>query len=76
MKIAGRKLQTKPGDVVVEPGTPHNFWNKTDEPVRMLVPSWAQRAALAAGAPIGRPFGYRPAYQPTPVAVARPAFAA
>jgi mannose-6-phosphate isomerase-like protein (cupin superfamily) len=128
MKIAGRKLQTKPGEVVVvEPGTPHNFWNKTDEPVRMLVevrpaleieslletmyglasdgktnrwgmpnpfrlaviadahfdevrmplvPSWAQRAALAVGAPIGRLFGYRPAYQPTPVAVARPAFAA
>jgi hypothetical protein len=41
-----------------------------------LVPSWAQRAALAVGAPIGRLFGYRPAYQPTPVAVQRPAFAA
>jgi len=41
-----------------------------------LVPSWAQRAALAVGAPIGRLFGYRPAYQPTPVAVHRPAFAA
>ena len=128
MKIGDRKLQTKPGDVVVvNPGTPHNFWNKTDEPVRMLVevrpaleieslletmyglaadgktnrwgmpnpfrfgviadahfdevrvplvPSWAQRAALAVGAPVGRLFGYRPVYQPTPIAVQRPAFAA
>jgi mannose-6-phosphate isomerase-like protein (cupin superfamily) len=126
MKIGGRKVQTQPGDVVVvEPGTPHNFWNKGDEPVRMLVevrpaldieslletmyglaadgktnrwgmpnpfrlaviadahfdevrvpvvPSWAQRAALAVGAPIGRLFGYRPSYQPTPAAL-RPAFA-
>jgi hypothetical protein len=40
-----------------------------------LVPSWAQRAALAVGAPIGRLFGYRPSYQPT-LAVPRPAFAA
>src|SRR5437764_6460704 len=38
MKIGGRKVEATPGDVVVvEPGTPHNFWNKTDEPVRMLV---------------------------------------
>src|SRR5436190_16355621 len=128
MKIGGRKVEAKPGDVVVvEPGTPHNFWNRTDEPVRMLVelrpalaleslletmyglaadgktnrcgmpnpfrlaviadahfdevrvplvPSWAQRAALAVGAPLRRLFGYRPAYQPTRVSVERPAFAA
>jgi DNA-binding CsgD family transcriptional regulator/mannose-6-phosphate isomerase-like protein (cupin superfamily) len=101
MTIGSRKLEAKPGDVVViEPATPHNFWNKTtsgpvlvevrsgarhrvaprddvrarrrrqDEPlgdaepfrlavianehfdvVRVpLVPSWAQRAALAVGA--------------------------
>ena len=38
MKVGSRKLEATPGDVVVvEPGTPHNFWNKTDEPVRMLV---------------------------------------
>jgi mannose-6-phosphate isomerase-like protein (cupin superfamily) len=38
MKVGGRKLEAKPGDVVViEPGTPHNFWNKTAEPVRMNV---------------------------------------
>jgi mannose-6-phosphate isomerase-like protein (cupin superfamily) len=38
MKVGGRKLEAKPGDVVVvEPGTPHNFWNRTDEPVRMVV---------------------------------------
>ena len=38
MKVGGRTVEAKPGDVVViEPGTPHNFWNKTDEPVRMLV---------------------------------------
>ena len=127
MKVGDRRIQTQPGDVVVvEAGTPHNFWNKTDEPVRMLVevrpalsieslletmyglaadgktnrwgmpnpfrlavianehfdvvrvplvPSWAQRAALAVGAPIGRLCGFRPSYQPTPVAP-RPALAA
>ena len=38
MKVGSRKLEAKAGDVVVvEPGTAHNFWNKTDEPVRMLV---------------------------------------
>src|SRR4051812_151146 len=38
MKVGSRKFTMKPGDVVVvEPGTSHNFWNKTDEPVRMMV---------------------------------------
>jgi mannose-6-phosphate isomerase-like protein (cupin superfamily) len=38
MKVGGRRLEARPGDVVViEPGTPHNFWNRTEEPVRMLV---------------------------------------
>src|SRR5213594_2997888 len=37
-ELVSRKLEAKPGDVVVvEPGTPHNFWNKTGEPVRMNV---------------------------------------
>jgi mannose-6-phosphate isomerase-like protein (cupin superfamily) len=38
MKVNGATIETEPGDVVViEPGTPHNFWNKTDQPVRMVV---------------------------------------
>jgi mannose-6-phosphate isomerase-like protein (cupin superfamily) len=38
MKVAGRTIKAKPGDVVVvEPGVPHDFKNETDEPVRMLV---------------------------------------
>jgi hypothetical protein len=39
-----------------------------------FVPSWAQRAALAVGAPLGRLLGYRPSYLPT--RVPRPALAA
>jgi quercetin dioxygenase-like cupin family protein len=38
MKVGGRKIAARPGDVVVaEPGVPHDFWNKTDAPTRMLV---------------------------------------
>jgi mannose-6-phosphate isomerase-like protein (cupin superfamily) len=38
MKVGSRKVEARPGDtVVIEPGVPHNFWNKTDEPVRMNV---------------------------------------
>jgi mannose-6-phosphate isomerase-like protein (cupin superfamily) len=38
MKLGSGKVEAKPGDVVVvEPGTPHNFWNRTGEPVRMNV---------------------------------------
>jgi mannose-6-phosphate isomerase-like protein (cupin superfamily) len=38
MKVGSSKIEAKPGDVVVvEPGVPHNFWNKTGEPVRMRV---------------------------------------
>ena len=38
MKVGGRKIEAQPGDVVVvEPGTSHNFWNKTDGPARMMV---------------------------------------
>ena len=38
MKVGSRKLEANPGDVVViEPGVPHNFWNKKDETVRMNV---------------------------------------
>jgi mannose-6-phosphate isomerase-like protein (cupin superfamily) len=38
MRVGARKFEAKAGDVVVvEPGTPHNFWNKTGEPVRMNV---------------------------------------
>ena len=128
MKVGSRKFEAKPGDVVVvEPGTPHNFWNKTNADARVMVeirpalaleslietmyslaadgktnrwgmpspfrlaviadahfdtvrvpfvPVWLQRAALAAGAPVGRLVGYGPTYQPTPVRVLRPALAA
>ena len=38
MRVGGRKFEAKAGDgVVIEPGTPHNFWNKTAEPVCMNV---------------------------------------
>jgi len=38
MLVGLQKVEAGPGDVVVvEPGTPHNFWNKTDGPVRMNV---------------------------------------
>jgi len=38
MRVGARTFEAKPGDVVVvEPGTRHNFWNKTGEPVRMNV---------------------------------------
>jgi quercetin dioxygenase-like cupin family protein len=38
MKVGGRKVELEPGDVVVvEPGTPHNFWNKTGGDVRFMV---------------------------------------
>ena len=38
MKVGSRKFEAKPGDVVVvEPGTPHNFWNKTATDARMMV---------------------------------------
>jgi quercetin dioxygenase-like cupin family protein len=37
MTVGGRKIQARPGDVVVvEPGTPHYFRNASDEPVRMM----------------------------------------
>jgi hypothetical protein len=29
-------------------------------------PAWMQRLGLALGAPLGRLFGYRPTYEPTP----------
>jgi mannose-6-phosphate isomerase-like protein (cupin superfamily) len=38
MKVGSRKFDANPGDVVVvEPGTPHNFWNKTDTDARVMV---------------------------------------
>ena len=38
MKVGSQRVEARPGDVVVvDPGTPHNFWNRTGEPVRMLV---------------------------------------
>ena len=38
MRVGLHKVEAKPGDVVVvEPGTPHNFRNRTESPVRMLV---------------------------------------
>jgi quercetin dioxygenase-like cupin family protein len=37
LKVDGEKLTLGPGDVaVVEPGTPHKFWNAGDEPVRFV----------------------------------------
>jgi quercetin dioxygenase-like cupin family protein len=37
LKVGGKKLTLGPGDVaVVEPGTPHKFWNAGDEPVRFV----------------------------------------
>jgi mannose-6-phosphate isomerase-like protein (cupin superfamily) len=37
LKVGGKKLSLGPGDVtVVEPGTPHKFWNAGDEPVRFV----------------------------------------
>jgi mannose-6-phosphate isomerase-like protein (cupin superfamily) len=50
MKLGSGKVEAKPGDVVVvEPGTPHNFWNRTDEPVRMNV---EVRPALSIESPL------------------------
>jgi quercetin dioxygenase-like cupin family protein len=38
MWVGGRKIEAKPGDVVVaEPGTSHNFWNKTGAEASMTV---------------------------------------
>jgi len=38
MWVGRRKIETKPGDVlVIEPGTPHNFRNKTGADARMTV---------------------------------------
>jgi quercetin dioxygenase-like cupin family protein len=38
MRLGLHKVEAKPGDVVViAPGTPHYFSNKTESPVRMLV---------------------------------------
>jgi quercetin dioxygenase-like cupin family protein len=38
MRVGARKIEAKPGDVVVvEPGTSHNFWNRTDANVRVNV---------------------------------------
>jgi quercetin dioxygenase-like cupin family protein len=35
--VGGRTFEANPGDVVlIEPGTPHCFWNKTDADVRFL----------------------------------------
>jgi quercetin dioxygenase-like cupin family protein len=37
LKVGGEKLTLGPGDVaIVEPGTPHKFWNEGDEPVRFV----------------------------------------
>jgi quercetin dioxygenase-like cupin family protein len=37
LKVGGEKLTLGPGDVaVVEPGTPHKFWNAGDEPARFV----------------------------------------
>jgi len=37
MKLGRRKLEAGPGDVVVvEPGTPHKFWNAGDEELRFV----------------------------------------
>jgi len=37
MKVGGRKMLLEGGDVaVVEPGTPHKFWNMGNEPVRFV----------------------------------------
>ena len=37
LKVGRRKLLLEGGDVaVVEPGTPHKFWNMGDEPVRFV----------------------------------------
>ena len=121
MKVGARTIEAGPGDVVVvEPGTPHDFWNKGEEvarfkvevrpslkiesltetmyglaadgktnrwgipnPLRLAViasahfdtvrlafpPAWAQRAALAVGAPVGRLLGYRSEYAPATATV-------
>jgi mannose-6-phosphate isomerase-like protein (cupin superfamily) len=115
MKLGRRKVEAGPNDVVVvEPGTPHKFWNAGEDELRFvavvtpalqferlletmfglaadgktskkgmpnplrlaviakhhfddvrlpLIPHVLQRAALALGAPIGKVFGYRAAYE-------------
>jgi mannose-6-phosphate isomerase-like protein (cupin superfamily) len=129
LQVGRKKVEAKAGDVVViEPGTPHNFWNRGEETVRFnvevrpalgietlietmyglaadgktnrfgmpnpfrlavianehfdtvqlpVVPAWAQRAALAVGAPVGRALGYGPFYkrETAPLPSATPAFA-
>jgi len=37
LKVGGKELTLEAGDVaIVEPGTPHKFWNKGDRPVRFV----------------------------------------
>jgi len=114
-KAGDREFTALPGEeVVVEPGTPHKFWNEGSEdarfrckvspaltfealietmfnlandgktnkkgmpnPLRLAViakanfdtvrlpfpPAWLQKTGLAMGAPLGRLFGYKPAYE-------------
>lgn len=119
LRIGRETVEARPGEIlVVEPGTPHRFWNPGAAEVRFLCevrpalefeslvetmfalaaegrtnrrgmpnpfnlavvarahfetvrlpfpPAWAQRAALALGAPLGRLLGYE-AMVPTPQA--------
>jgi quercetin dioxygenase-like cupin family protein len=37
LKVGGKKLTLRPGDIaIVEPGTPHKFWNAGEEQVRFV----------------------------------------
>jgi quercetin dioxygenase-like cupin family protein len=119
LRVGRETIEAGPGEVhLVEPGTPHRFWNAGEDEARFLCevrpalefeslvetmfalaaegrtnrkglpnpfnlavvarahfetvrlpfpPAWAQRAALALGAPLGRLLGYR-ATVPTPQA--------
>src|ERR1044071_1085199 len=36
LKVDGQKIEAKAGDVItIEPGQSHNFWNKTDQDVKI-----------------------------------------
>jgi quercetin dioxygenase-like cupin family protein len=113
---AGRERKTLAAgeSIVIDPGTPHKFWNAGDDTLRFVaevrpalqfeslietmfglaadgktnrkgmpgplrlavianhhfdvvrlpvIPHWLQKAALAAGAPVGRLLGYQPTYE-------------
>ncbi len=78
LKAGKEKCRLNRGEVaVVEPGTPHKFWNAGEDEVRFVCevrPALQFESLLdALGAPLGRALGYRPTYAPDVTAPAVPA---